>query len=70
VGVERKIREPEVQNAASGTLFWLLTNGVARKGMPVWSKLPEAQRWQLVRYLKSLDVKDGFKNGPKPLARR
>ena len=45
---------PEVQNATPGTLFWLITNGVARKKMPVWSKLPEAQRWQLVRYIQSL----------------
>src|SRR6202035_955380 len=43
-----------VQQAAPGTLFWILTNGVVRHGMPVWSKLPEAQRWQLVSYLKSL----------------
>ena len=50
------LRAPEVQNATPGTLFWLLTNGVVRKGMPVWSKLPEPQRWQLVRYLKSLRV--------------
>ena len=33
--------------------FWLLTNGVVRKKMPAWSKLPEPQRWQLVRFLKS-----------------
>jgi len=50
------LRAPEVQNSTPGTLFWLLTNGVVRKGMPVWSKLPEPQRWQLVRYLKSLGV--------------
>jgi mono/diheme cytochrome c family protein len=50
------LRAPEVQNATPGTLFWLLTNGVVRKGMPVWSKLPEPQRWQVVRYLKSLGV--------------
>jgi mono/diheme cytochrome c family protein len=50
------LRAPEVQNARPGTLFWLLTNGVVRKGMPVWSRLPEPQRWQLVRYLKSLGV--------------
>jgi mono/diheme cytochrome c family protein len=50
------LRAPEVQNATPGALFWLLTNGVVRKGMPVWSKLPEPQRWQLVRYLKSLPV--------------
>lgn len=45
---------PEVQRATPGTLFWLITNGVVRKKMPVWSKLPEAQRWQLVRYIQSL----------------
>ena len=44
----------EVQQSTPGTLFWLLTNGVVRRGMPVWSKLPEAQRWQLVSYIKSL----------------
>jgi mono/diheme cytochrome c family protein len=48
------LRAPEVQQATSGTLFWLLTNGVVRRGMPVWSKLPEPQRWQLVSYIKSL----------------
>jgi mono/diheme cytochrome c family protein len=45
---------PEVQQATPGTLFWLLTNGVVRRGMPVWSKLPEPQRWQLVSYIQSL----------------
>jgi mono/diheme cytochrome c family protein len=44
----------EVQQATPGTLFWVLTNGVVRRGMPVWSKLPEPQRWQIVSYLKSL----------------
>jgi mono/diheme cytochrome c family protein len=48
---------PEVQKATPGTIFWLLTNGVSWKGMPVWSKLPEPQRWQLVRFLKSLGSK-------------
>jgi mono/diheme cytochrome c family protein len=49
----------EVQAATPGTLFWILTNGVVRRGMPVWSKLPEPQRWQIVTFLKSLpmDVK-------------
>ena len=48
------LRAPEVQQSAPGALFWLLTNGVVRRGMPVWSKLPEPQRWQLVSYIKSL----------------
>lgn len=50
------LRSSEVQNAPPGAIFWVLTNGVVRKGMPVWSRLPEPQRWQLVRYLKSLGV--------------
>lgn len=48
------LRADPVQQASPGTLFWILTNGVVRRGMPVWSKLPEPQRWQLVSYLKSL----------------
>jgi len=44
----------EVQQATPGTLFWVLTNGVVWHGMPVWSKLPEPERWQIVRFLKSL----------------
>ena len=47
----------EVQHSTPGALFWLLTNGVVRRGMPVWSKLPEPQRWQLVSYIKSLNPK-------------
>ena len=48
------LRAEEVQQASSGTLLWVLTNGVVRRGMPVWSKLPEPQRWQLVSFIKSL----------------
>ena len=50
------LRAGPVQQATPGTLFWILTNGVVRRGMPVWSKLPEPQRWQLVSYLKSLSA--------------
>jgi mono/diheme cytochrome c family protein len=48
------LRAEEVQNAAPGAIFWIVTNGVVRRGMPVWSKLPEPQRWQLVSFIKSL----------------
>jgi len=48
------LRVEEVQQAAPGALFWILTNGVVRRGMPVWSKLPEPQRWNLVSYIKTL----------------
>lgn len=44
----------EIQSATPGTLFWVISNGVVRKGMPVWSKLPEPERWQIVTYLRTL----------------
>ncbi len=47
------LRAKELQQTAPGALFWILTNGVVRRGMPVWSKLPEPQRWQIVTYLKA-----------------
>jgi len=50
------LRAVEIQSASPGAVFWILTNGVVRKGMPVWSKLPEPQRWQLVSYIQSLGV--------------
>ena len=43
----------QVKEATPGTIFWILTNGVVRHGMPVWSKLPEPERWQIVTFLKS-----------------
>jgi mono/diheme cytochrome c family protein len=44
------LRAQEVQTAPPGALFWILSNGIVRKGMPVWSKLPEPQRWQLISF--------------------
>src|SRR4029077_11651354 len=61
-----RLLAPEVQTATPGTLFWLITNGVVRKKMPVWSKLPEAQRWQLVRYIKSLGETAAATESPAP----
>jgi mono/diheme cytochrome c family protein len=60
------LRAAEVQNAEAGALFWVLTNGVVRKGMPVWSKLPEPQRWQLVSFIKSLGVAPAKEESPRP----
>ena len=55
-----------VQQAPAGSLFWLLTNGVVRRGMPVWSKLPEPQRWQLVSFIKSLTSASSPEPGSAP----
>ena len=42
------------QAAPDGEVFWFITTGSVDNGMPSWSTMPEAQRWQIVTYLKSL----------------
>lgn len=38
-----------------GDLYWLLTNGVAGKGMPPYNtRLSPTERWQIVRYLRAI----------------
>jgi len=59
----------EVQQATPGTLFWVLTNGVVRRGMPVWSKLPEPERWQIVTFLQSLAPQSLKTGTPDPVRR-
>jgi len=57
-GMEKKhsadLHLPVVQQQSDGTLFWKITNGNVGRGMPAFSKLPEAQRWQIVLYLRTL----------------
>ncbi len=49
------LKSDRVQHQATdGDLFWLLSNGNMKKGMPPWSKLPDQQRWQVITYLKTL----------------
>jgi mono/diheme cytochrome c family protein len=45
---------PMVTSAPPGAIFWVLRNGSLYRGMPSFAALPEAQRWQIVTYLKSL----------------
>ncbi len=40
-----------LHQASQGALFWFLTNGRLAAGMPEWSRLPAARRWQIVAYL-------------------
>ena len=45
---------PVVQQQTDGALWWKISNGNPRRGMPSFSGLPELQRWQLVLYLRTL----------------
>jgi mono/diheme cytochrome c family protein len=53
--VRPNLHADRIKQATPGEIFWLLTNGSLKNGMPPWSRLPDAQRWQLTTYLKSLN---------------
>jgi mono/diheme cytochrome c family protein len=48
------LRTPQIHAASDGDLEWFLRQGDLVHGMPSWSSLPGAQRWQIVSYLRSL----------------
>jgi mono/diheme cytochrome c family protein len=52
--VRPNLHADRIKQARPGELFWLLTNGSQKNGMPSWSRLPDAQRWQLIAFLKQL----------------
>jgi glucose/arabinose dehydrogenase len=49
------------QSVPDGEVFWFITTGSIKNGMPAWDKLPEEQRWQLVSFLKTLKNSGGAK---------
>ena len=52
------LKRPEVSTAPPGALFWIIENGALHQGMPSFAHLPDAQRWQIITYLRSLAPKE------------
>lgn len=48
------LRSERLRSVTDGDLEWFLRQGDLAHGMPSWSSLPQAQRWQIVSYLRSL----------------
>jgi mono/diheme cytochrome c family protein len=48
------LRSEGIRSATDGDLEWFLRQGDLHHGMPSWSSLPQAQRWQLVAFLRSI----------------
>lgn len=46
---------PDMMGATPGAIYWIISNGVVRHGMPSWTRLPEVQRWQIVSFLESIN---------------
>jgi mono/diheme cytochrome c family protein len=61
-GSRPALKSDRVAHATDGELAWMLKNGNTWKGMPSWSVLPDAERWQLVAYLRQINVA-GTKQG-------
>ncbi len=57
-GIRKKpsLRGPDTQSTSDGELFWLLRNGDLYHGMPSWSAVPESERWQIIAYIRSLNM--------------
>lgn len=51
------LTQPSVHAQTDGALFWKISSGNAHAGMPPFSFLPSAQRWQIVLYLRTLSAK-------------
>ena len=48
------LAEEKIKTATPGEIFWFITNGDEKNGMPSWAKLPQRQRWLIVNYAKTL----------------
>jgi mono/diheme cytochrome c family protein len=56
------LTQPAVQAQTDGELFWKISSGNTRSGMPSFSFLPGPQRWQLVLHLRAASAP----GSPKP----
>lgn len=48
------LRSARLRSTSDGDIEWFLRQGDLGHGMPSWSSLPEAQRWQAIAYLRSI----------------
>ncbi len=48
------LSQDKIRAVAPGELFWFITQGDVKNGMPSWATLPQRQRWQIVNYVKVL----------------
>jgi mono/diheme cytochrome c family protein len=56
LGKAPPLNRAEIRQATPGALFWVLRNGSLHRGMPSFAHLPEPQRWQIITFLRGLDL--------------
>ena len=55
-----------LESVSEGELFWFITNGEKKSGMPSFANLPEQQRWQIVTYVKGLGLSQTAQSNTAP----
>ncbi|MGZ4900693.1 MAG: c-type cytochrome [Candidatus Angelobacter sp.] len=45
---------PEVQKQSDGSIFWKITNGNLKAGMPPFARVSDTERWQIVSFVRTL----------------
>jgi len=50
----------------AGEVFWFVTKGSKKNGMPSWAFLPEQQRWQIVTFVRSPELRKAAMNRHPP----
>ncbi len=45
---------PEVQKQSDGAIFWKISNGNVKAGMPPFARLSDTERWQIVSFVRTL----------------
>lgn len=45
---------PAVQKQSDGSIFWKITNGNVKAGMPPFARLSDSERWQIVSFVRTL----------------
>jgi len=55
-GVIPSLVDGKLESVPSGEVFWFITKGSKKNGMPSWAFLAEQQRWKIVAYVKSLGL--------------
>jgi glucose/arabinose dehydrogenase len=56
IGNVPSLAKGNAQTAPDGEVFWYVTKGDLAHSMPSWAQLPEKDRWQVVTYVKAMNI--------------
>jgi glucose/arabinose dehydrogenase/mono/diheme cytochrome c family protein len=60
------LADAKLDSVPAGEVFWFVTKGSKQNGMPSWAFLPERQRWQIVTFVRSPELRKAAMNRHPP----